>query len=118
NDDDDGNNRNQLQSILGHMPHLLIFYIREDPSRVLNILSFQSENLSVFFLDLISANLIYNNDQCAQLSQLSFVINCKALGIAVENRTCVISLINALNNLQALTIVSLDDNWNSASVSD
>ncbi|CAF1660516.1 unnamed protein product, partial [Adineta ricciae] len=34
NDDDDGNNRNQLQSILGHMPHLLIFYIREDPSRV------------------------------------------------------------------------------------
>ncbi|CAF1619048.1 unnamed protein product, partial [Adineta ricciae] len=41
-----------------------------------------------------------------------------ALGIAVENRTCVISLINALNNLQALTIVSLDDNWNSASVSD
>ncbi|CAF0901481.1 unnamed protein product [Adineta steineri] len=118
NNDDDDNNRNQLQNILSQITCLSIFYVREHPSRVFNILSFDNKDLSAFFLDLISTDFVYNNDQCVKLSQLSFVTNCKALAIVVENRTCVTNLISALNNLQALTVVCQDDTWNEESMSD
>jgi len=110
--DDYQNIRNQLQILLNQMPCLSTLVIKERPSSILQVLSFEIKEISGCYLDLLSYDRYYNNEQCITLTQLQFVIQCKSLSIAVEDRTCVVDLINAMNNLQALNVLCRDDKWN------
>ncbi|UJR17209.1 hypothetical protein I4U23_004104 [Adineta vaga] len=110
--DDMENNRNQLQNVLHQIHCLLTLYIRQKPMQVLDLLSFDNKDLATWYFDLLKPDQWYNSEQCMKLSQLTFITHCKALAIAVDDRTSVVNIVTTLNNLQALSVLCQDDKWN------
>ena len=109
--DDIENCRIQLQILLSQMSNLSILFIREGPSLVLQLLTFQIMHRSGYLLNLCASNSWYDNDQCLTLTSLPFLGQCKALALPVENRSCVVELLKRMSNLQALNVLSRDDQW-------
>lgn len=109
--DDIENSQIQLDILLSQMPHLSILTIHERPSLVLQLLTFQSMQMCRCLLNLLSSNHWYDKEQCIALASLPFVTQCRALAIAVGNRSCVVDLFTKMINLQALSVLCRDDQW-------
>ena len=103
--------RNQLPILLNQMPRLSKLHVRQSPSSILEVLSADSKGISEYYLDLLDSKQCYNNEQCLQLINLLSVLKCKALSITVENRQCIVDIVNHSSNLQALTVLCQDDKW-------
>jgi len=53
-----------------------------------------------------------NDQRCIMLSCSSLGSQCKKLSIAVENRACILDLVDAMINLRALHVRRQDNKWN------
>ncbi|CAF3253176.1 unnamed protein product [Rotaria sp. Silwood2] len=99
----------QLQTLLNSASHL--FSLTFNGSRWLNSsFEFKSETVSQLKFD--SINAYYNQQQCTILSSLLLGIQCEALSIAVENRECIVDVVNTMINLRALHVQCHDNKLN------
>ena len=69
-----------------------------------NIFPFEIKNSSIRQLDLRSPNLVYNYEQCKQLSRSSIGKQCQVLLINVEQRINIIYLVKHMKKLRALIV--------------
>ncbi|CAF1010546.1 unnamed protein product [Rotaria sp. Silwood1] len=106
----DQNCKNQLQALLDRAPHLTTLNIHDYwfswPSEMI---IFNKNSASISQLNVLLSDVLYDNEQCIALCDVSLAAQCQVLSIRVTNRTCILDLINGMNNLRVLNVQCHDD---------
>jgi hypothetical protein len=101
----------QLQSMLDRATRLYSLSIATWRSVPSQMAPCDITNVSIRRLNFYDYHYHYNNEECATLSSSSLGIQCEILRISVENRTCVLDLVNKMANLRELIVQCQDDTW-------
>ena len=101
--------QSQLQYLLDRAPRFASLTFMNCLFSPLSIQPFDTIKHFVRKLDLPFGSGCYDNQHCAVLSRSPLGIHCKWLHIRVDNRTCILDLVNTMNNLQALNVSCNDD---------
>ncbi|CAF3675001.1 unnamed protein product [Adineta steineri] len=101
----------QLQDLLDRAPRLTSIRISWKTLTSPLMQLFNSQNLSVYQLELLCYGKSLNNEQCIALNSIIPGIHCKVLKLNVANRTCILDLVNTLNHLHALNVECYKDRF-------
>jgi hypothetical protein len=99
----------QLQLLLDRATRLHSLSIETWRSSTKEMAPFDITNVSIRRLNFHNYNYNYNNEDCATLSRSPLGIQCEMLRISVENRTCVLDLVNKMANLRELIVQCQDE---------
>jgi hypothetical protein len=113
----DENCQDQLQVLINRAPRLSQLHIEADPWTESQM--DPSEIKSVSVSELILMNYFrYDSEHCLRLIHSPIGIQCQVLHINVENRTCIIDLVDKMINLRTLNVRCRDDEFSSMSFHD
>ncbi|CAF4129935.1 unnamed protein product, partial [Adineta steineri] len=111
NDDSDYTQLQQLLDQASHLDTLRFCHMRKFSMKSFNINSKSIQGLE-FFQNSEFRFRYFNSEECAILANTAFASQCKFLAIDVKNRRDIIALVNAMPNLQALSILCEDNKKN------
>ncbi|CAF1141771.1 unnamed protein product [Rotaria sp. Silwood1] len=106
----------QLQLLLDRAPRLHSLSVETWRSYPTQIAPFEITHASIRRLDFYNYHYHYNNEDCRILSGSPLGIQCEILRISVENRTCVVDLVNKMSNLHQLIVQCRDDTHTEQSI--
>ncbi|CAF2680320.1 unnamed protein product [Rotaria sp. Silwood2] len=98
----------QLQLLLDRAPNLYSLSIETWRSQTTQLAPVKITHASIRRLDFYNYNYYYNNEDCSILSRSPLGIQCEILRISVENRTCVLDLVDKMANLRQLIVQCRD----------
>jgi hypothetical protein len=91
-----------VQALFDRAPHLKSLYINTSLSLKMSL--FKCSNPSIRELHLDKSKHYFNENECILLSHSSLGVQCEVLKIRVDNRECIINLIENMINLRILFI--------------
>ncbi|CAF3897083.1 unnamed protein product [Adineta steineri] len=112
----DYTNQSDLRVLLEQAPNLHTLSVLCPTKTTLKYFLAVINNPSILKLNLPKAvsltdGIFYNIEQCVAFSHSPLGKQCEILTIIVQNKECIIHLINEMNNLRLLIVDSFDENY-------
>jgi hypothetical protein len=112
----DYTNQSDLRFLLEQTPNLHTLSVLCPTKTTLKYFLVAINSRSILKLNLPKAvsltdGIFYNIEQCAAFSHSALGKQCEILTIIVQNKECIVHLINEMNNLRLLIVDSFDENY-------